>query len=118
MTRISRSRLVRAAGLLALTAAVAVPLTAPQPAYAYWRGGPGWHGGWHGGGWHGGYGWHHGWGWHRGWYPGAVIGGALLGLGVGAAIASGPYYYAPPPVVYAPPPPVVYAPPPVVYAPY
>jgi hypothetical protein len=53
---------------------------------------------------------------HRGPGPGAVIGGALLGLGVGAVI--GGALVAPPPVVYAPPPAVVYAPPPaVVYAP-
>lgn len=45
----------------------------------------------------------------------AIVGGTLLGLGVGAAIAA-PRYYAPPPVVYAPPP-VYYAPPPVYYAP-
>jgi hypothetical protein len=56
--------------------------------------------------------------WRRGhWFgPGPAIAGAIVGLGVGAAIA-GAYprpYYAPPPVVYAPPP-VVYAPPPVYY---
>jgi hypothetical protein len=53
---------------------------------------------------------------HRGPGPGVVVGGALLGLGVGAVIGS--HLMAPPPVVYAPPPAVVYAPPPaVVYAP-
>ena len=50
---------------------------------------------------------------YRGFGVGPFIGGAVLGLGLGAAIASAPRYYAPPPVVYAPPP-VVYAPP--VYA--
>jgi len=49
---------------------------------------------------------------------GAVIGGALLGLGVGAvlggALAAGPPVYTPPPVYYAPPAPA-YAPPPPVY---
>jgi len=50
---------------------------------------------------------------------GAIVGGALLGLGIGAAVASAvapPVYYAPPPVYYAPPP-VYYAPAPVYYAP-
>jgi hypothetical protein len=52
--------------------------------------------------------------------PGVAIGAGLLGLGIGAAIASDhPHYvqYAPPPtppprVYYAPPPPVVYYAPP------
>lgn len=44
--------------------------------------------------------------------PGPGVAGAIIGLGVGAAIAGAfatppPYYY------YAPPPPVYYAPPPV-----
>jgi hypothetical protein len=63
--------------LAALTLGGALAATA-MPAAAYDRG-------WHGGGWHGdrGYG-----------YAGA----ALLGLGVGAALAGGsPAYYAPPP---------------------
>ncbi|MDT7952984.1 MAG: hypothetical protein RQ966_15880 [Acetobacteraceae bacterium] len=42
------------------------------------------------------------------------MGGALLGLGVGALLAAP--YVAPPPVVYAPPP--AYYPPPYAYAPY
>jgi hypothetical protein len=46
---------------------------------------------------------------HRGPGPGAVVGGALLGLGIGAVIGSA---LAPPPVVYAPPPQQYYAPPP------
>ncbi|HTV45503.1 MAG TPA: hypothetical protein VMF05_09315 [Stellaceae bacterium] len=66
--------------------------------------------------------------WHRGGYhyhgghgnaAGAAIIGGIIGLGVGAAIASNSYnrYYAPPPPVYygypnsayyAPPPPVYY----------
>ena len=46
---------------------------------------------------------------------GAVIGGVLLGLGVGALL--GGALVAPPPVVYAPPPPYAnpYAPPPPIY---
>ncbi len=59
---------------------------------------------------------------HRGPSGGAILGGALLGLGA-AAVAGGiiasqsrpPAYYAPPPVYYAPPPPAYYAAPPVVY---
>jgi hypothetical protein len=64
--------------------------------------------------------WHdHGRGGYRGDYrhhnnAGAAIIGGLIGLGVGAAIASGGYaapppaYYAPAPGYYAPPPPAVY----------
>ncbi|WP_209443392.1 hypothetical protein [Falsiroseomonas frigidaquae] len=44
----------------------------------------------------------------------AVLGGALLGLGVGAALGAA---LAPPAVVYAPPPVVYYPPPPVYWAP-
>jgi hypothetical protein len=44
--------------------------------------------------------------------PGPAIAGAILGLGVGAAIAGA---YAAPPYYYAPPPPVYYAPPPAPY---
>jgi hypothetical protein len=68
---------------------------------------------WHGGYPHGGYPHHHG----GNAAAGAIIGG-LVGLGVGAAIASNggyapgyyaPYgYYAPPPGYYTPPPPAVY----------
>jgi hypothetical protein len=65
--------------------------------------------------WHGDY-HHHGGG---GGAAGAAIIGGLVGLGVGAAIASNggysapgyyapPYSYAPPPAYYAPPPPAVY----------
>ena len=65
--------------------------------------------------WHGDY-HHHGGG---GGAAGAAIIGGLVGLGVGAAIASNggysapgyyapPYGYAPPPGYYAPPPPAVY----------
>ena len=63
--------------------------------------------------WHGGHPHHHG----GNAAAGAIIGG-LVGLGVGAAIASNggyapgyyaPYgYYAPPPGYYTPPPPTVY----------
>ncbi|WP_137177510.1 DUF3300 domain-containing protein [Roseomonas sp. AR75] len=58
---------------------------------------------------------------YRGYYPGAGLAlGAIVGLGIGAAIASQPYYAPPPPppVYYAPPPPpVYYAPPPAVVYP-
>lgn len=55
---------------------------------------------------------HGDWG-HRGGGGGAVIGGALLGLGLGAVVGSAiaappPVYYAPQPRPYAPPPPVYY----------
>jgi hypothetical protein len=58
--------------------------------------------------------------WRRGgyYYGPAVVGGALLGLGVGALLTAP--YYARPPVVYAPPyypPAYAYAPPPYAYAP-
>ena len=61
------------------------------------------HGGWHG---HGG-----------GAAVGAAIAGGLIGLGLGAAAASNPYYYsyAPPPVYYGYPYGYYYAPPPPVY---
>ncbi|MGH7047036.1 MAG: hypothetical protein ACREE2_11695 [Stellaceae bacterium] len=67
--------------------------------------------------------WHHGHSHYRGGghgnAAGAAIVGGIIGLGVGAAIASNSYnrYYAPPPPVYygypnssyyAPPPPVYY----------
>jgi hypothetical protein len=54
--------------------------------------------------------------------PGAAVVAGIIGLGVGAAIASDHphyrrhYYYAPPPrVYYAPPPVAYYAPPPPDY---
>ncbi len=80
-----------ASTLLLATALAASPLTAE----AYWHGGGGC--------------------WNCGGGGGNFAAGALLGLGVGAVIASQPRYYAPPPVYYAPPPPVYYAPPPPVY---
>jgi hypothetical protein len=72
------------------------------------------------GGGHGGYhGWHGGW-----WWPGAIIGGLVLGA---AAIVTAPLWALPappaysPPAVYAPPaayaPPVAYVPPPTYAAP-
>ena len=80
-----------------------------------------WHGGGHGGGgYRGGY---HGGGRyddHRGGGIGPV-GGALLGLGVGAIVggALASQAYAPPPAAYYPPPPAyAYAPPPGAYYPY
>jgi len=63
---------------------------------------------WHGGGQRGG-------GYHRGGnVAGAAIVGGLIGLGLGAAIASNNGYYAPPPVYYGPPS-GYYAPPAVYY---
>jgi hypothetical protein len=71
---------------------------------------------------------HGNWG-HRGHdNTGAIVAGALLGLGaaavIGSALAAPPpaYAYAPPPVAYAPPPayyapPGYYAPPPAYAAP-
>lgn len=74
--------------LAALTMGGAALATA-TPAAAQWRGGyhGGWHHGWHGGG--------------AGW----AVGAGLLGLAVGAAIASDHprYYYAPPPPYYVGP---------------
>ncbi len=76
--------------------------------------GGGYHGGYDRGGYgRGGYGYHGGYGYRGGWGPGAVVGGALLGFGLGAVVAGA---YAPPPVYYAPPP--VYVAPPGYYAPY
>jgi hypothetical protein len=77
-------------------AAVAVALISAPVAQARY-----WHGGWHRGG------WHHGGG---GGAAAAIIGG-LVGLGVGAAIASSGAV--PPPAYYGPAP--GYAPPPAVY---
>ncbi len=73
----------------ALTATTALPASAAEHGY---------HGGGHyAGGYHGGY---RGYG-YRGYGGGAAA--ALIGLGVGAAIAGGGYY-AYPPAYYAPPP--------------
>ncbi len=81
---------------LTLAAAVmALGVTATAPAQAQWRGG-----------YYGHY--------RYGIGPGAIVGGALLGLGVGALLAAP--YAVPPPVVYAPPP-VYYPPPAYAYAP-
>ena len=92
----------RLAASLAAIPLVAGLTLAAAPAQAQWRGG-------YGGG-------------FRGPGPvGAVVGGALLGLGVGAVLGA-PYYrppvvYAPPPAYYPPPPPYAYAPAPYYYAP-
>ena len=71
---------------------------------------------WHGGGdnYHqGGGNYHRGGGGNA---AGAAIIGGIIGLGVGAAIASQGYYGAPPPpVYYGSPPAYYYAPPPPVY---
>jgi hypothetical protein len=92
----TRSRLAIALVALPLAATFALA----TPAQAQWRRG-----------WGGGY--YHGYR-HNGWGPGAIVGGALLGLGVGALLAAP--YAAPPPVVYAPPP-AYYPPPAYAYAP-
>ncbi len=99
--------MARIAALLSAIPVVAGLAMAPSVAHADWyRGGYG--------GYRGGYG--HGYYRGGGFAGPAIVGGALLGLGLGAALA--PRYYAPPPVYYAPPPPpVYYAPPPVYYAP-
>lgn len=105
MTLIANGAIRKAVMAATLVATAATGLMA-TPAMAQ----PGWHGG---GGWHGDRGWHGG---YRGGggNAGAVIAGGLLGVAVGAAIASDhrPYYdgpayggyYAPPP----PPPPPYY----------
>lgn len=91
-----------AATFAAIPLIAGLTIAAPSDAQAQWR---------RGGFYHGGF--------YRGPGPvGAVVGGALLGLGVGAALAA-PYYYRPP-VVYAPPayyPPYAYAPAPYYYYP-
>jgi hypothetical protein len=96
---------------LLVAAPVAVGLLAAPAAHADWG---------HRGGWHG-YERHHD---HRG---GIGVAGALVGLGIAAAVGGviaatqAPAYYAPPPVVYAPPPGYypapAYAAPPGYYAP-
>ncbi|UMM07280.1 hypothetical protein MKW11_08530 [Gluconobacter frateurii] len=112
MRRITRAVLL-AAPLLIGTAVVAPNAVVPA-AEAHWHGG-------YGGPGRGYYG--PGPGWNRSGHhgnTGAVVGGILGGLAIGAvggAMLSHPYGPPPPPVVYAPPPRVVYAPPPVVYAP-
>ena len=63
---------------------------------------------------------HYGYHGHDG-NAGAVVAGALLGLGAGALLGSAaagppPAYAAPPPAYYAPPPPAYYPPPPPAYA--
>ena len=115
-----RSCSIRHLSLVAATALMAS--LSPSIAHAEWR-----HGGYGGYGGYGGPRYYGGGYYHRGPGVGAIIGGALLGLGVGAAILSAPSFYAPPPVVYAPPPPYYpspgygyapgYAPPPAYYPP-
>lgn len=89
------SGLTRSVIVAALTAA----MVAPAWAQYYNRGSGGYHGGyapqsqWHGGGYYRGYGYHDN--------SGAIVGGALLGLGLGALL--GGALVAPPPVVYPPP---------------
>jgi hypothetical protein len=85
-----------ALGILVTAGSAAVPVAAQaQHGEWQWRHDNGRHRGWERHGWH-----------DRDANAGAVIGGALLGLGVGAAIAGTlappPAYYAPPPVYYQP----------------
>ena len=84
------------ARLLSTAAIVAGLATAPVVHADQWRGGYG----------NGGYYHHH----HNNNAATAAIVGGLVGLGVGAAIASGGGYFAPPPAYYGPPP-GYYAPP-------
>lgn len=84
-------------GRLLATAAIVAGLATAPPVHAEH-----WHDGGH---------YHHG----RGNAAGAAIVGGLIGLGVGAAIASHGGYYTPPPVYYGGVPPGYYAPPPPVY---
>ena len=107
----------------ALVIALAAASVPAASASAQWRDGD--HGSWRDHGWHDrdhdrDHRWQGGGDWRRrgyGWGPGAVVGGALLGIGIGAAIGGAypPTYYAPPPAYYPPPPPVYYAPPQVQY---
>lgn len=104
------SPLSRALAALTLSAALAVPAMGPAFAEDHW------HGRGHGD-WHHERDWHHGGGYDN---TGAIVGGALLALGLGAAVgalAAPPQAYAPPPPVYYPPapPPAYYAPPPAYY---
>jgi hypothetical protein len=55
-------------------------------------------------GWHGGYGGYRGHYGYRGWGPGAAVGAGILGLAVGAALATPRYNYGYD-YGYAPPPP-------------
>ena len=77
------------AALAALTLGGAVAATTTPAQAEPWRGG-----GWHGGG------WHEGW---RGDDAGWAVGAGLLGLAVGASLASPHYVYGPPPAYYAGP---------------
>lgn len=99
--------------ILCSISALALAVIAVSPvdsSYAWDR----WH---HEGGWRGGREWG-----DRGDCGGCGIAGALLGLGVGAAVGAamagdGPPPYAPPPAGYYPPPGVYYPPPQAVYPP-
>jgi len=95
--------MIRSISALALAAILAIPLAGPAAAqHDRDRGRPAYR---HDDRGHGGNG-------------GAVVGGALLGLGVGAllgGVIAAPAYAPPPAVYYAPPPPAYYAPPPPVY---
>jgi hypothetical protein len=95
----TRSAKMRAAGLLALAAAFAVPAATPAFADGRWV---------HHGGWGGGH-VRHDWGRRGGGGGGGIgVGGVLLGLGVGAAVGAAIASQPPPPAYYAPPPAVYY----------
>ena len=99
-TRLSKAG--KLAGLVfALTAAMAMPLSAAARGHGgYYHGN---HGGYHG--YHGGY--HRGGHWDGGrWIGGAIVAGAVLGL-VDNALRPAPVYYDPP-VVYSRPRTVIY----------
>jgi hypothetical protein len=109
--------MMRSIGALALAATlmipVAVPAVAQQGRDRDWHGDRGGH---YDRDWRGDRGGHYD---HdrRGGGGGAAVGGALLGLGIGALIggavmSSQPAYRPPPPVYYAPPSPAYNAPPP------
>ena len=78
MLKSSRSRLLRAAGVVALTAAAVLPLTLPSSAHAWWVRG--------------------------GWAPGVYIGiPAPVIVAPPPVVYAPPVAYAPPPVAYARP---------------
>ena len=98
------NRLAKIGGFVCVAVVISALATAPASAQHRGHGGPAYHGParFHGGRGPRGFG-----------GPGPFVGGALLGLGVGALV--GGALAPPPPVVYAPPPPGYYYPPPPVY---
>jgi hypothetical protein len=106
-----RKLITSAAAGLAL-AGTAIGAAAPADAQR-WHGGRGGYGRGYGG--FGGYGRGYGYGWHRGG-SGAAVAAGILGLGVGAALASNRGYYGGGYYGYAPVYGYGYAPPPPPYA--